>query len=44
MFTWRDKHYLGAAHGMAGILYILMQVGGYDDITLVAQDSSARVC
>ncbi|XP_064613833.1 glutathione S-transferase LANCL1-like isoform X1 [Liolophura sinensis] len=26
MFTWHDKHYLGAAHGMAGILYMLMQV------------------
>ncbi|KAL4222306.1 LanC-like protein 2 [Mactra antiquata] len=26
MYAWHDKHYLGAAHGIAGIFYILMQV------------------
>lgn len=26
MFTWHDKHYLGAAHGVAGILTVLLQV------------------
>ena len=27
MYTWHDKHYLGAAHGLAGILTLLLQVG-----------------
>ena len=27
MYEWHGKPYLGAAHGMAGILYILLQVG-----------------
>ncbi|KAH3719205.1 lanC-like protein 2 [Dreissena polymorpha] len=26
MYAWHDKHYLGAAHGLAGIYYMLMQV------------------
>jgi hypothetical protein len=26
MYTWHDKHYLGAAHGLAGILTLLLQV------------------
>lgn len=26
MYTWHDKHYLGAAHGLAGILTVLLQV------------------
>jgi hypothetical protein len=26
MFEWHEKKYLGAAHGMAGILYMLLQV------------------
>lgn len=26
MFTWHGKHYLGAAHGLAGILTVLLQV------------------
>ena len=26
MYTWHDKKYLGAAHGLAGIYYILLQV------------------
>ncbi|OQV25614.1 LanC-like protein 2 [Hypsibius exemplaris] len=26
MYKWHDKHYMGAAHGMAGILYMLLQV------------------
>ncbi|XP_019851239.1 PREDICTED: lanC-like protein 2 [Amphimedon queenslandica] len=25
MYTWHEKHYLGAAHGLAGILTVLMQ-------------------
>ena len=27
-FTWHGKHYLGAAHGLAGILTVLLQVCG----------------
>lgn len=26
MFTWHGKHYLGAAHGLAGIITVLLQV------------------
>lgn len=26
MYTWHEKHYLGAAHGLAGILTVLLQV------------------
>lgn len=26
MYTWHEKHYLGAAHGLAGILTLLLQV------------------
>ena len=26
MYEWHEKKYLGAAHGIAGILYLLMQV------------------
>ncbi|XP_046555630.1 lanC-like protein 2 [Haliotis rubra] len=26
MYAWHDKHYLGSAHGLAGIFYMLMQV------------------
>lgn len=26
MYKWHEKKYLGAAHGMAGIIYILLQV------------------
>ncbi|XP_014674670.1 PREDICTED: lanC-like protein 1 [Priapulus caudatus] len=25
MYQWHDKQYLGAAHGISGILYVLMQ-------------------
>lgn len=25
MYKWHDKHYLGAAHGVSGILYMLLQ-------------------
>ncbi|XP_055332816.1 lanC-like protein 2 [Paramacrobiotus metropolitanus] len=27
MYKWHDKHYLGAAHGIVGILYMLLQAG-----------------
>lgn len=27
MYEWHDKKYLGAAHGLVGIFYVLMQVG-----------------
>ena len=27
LYTWHEKHYLGAAHGVAGILYTLLQSG-----------------
>lgn len=26
MYSWHDKEYLGGAHGLAGILFILLQV------------------
>lgn len=26
MYQWHEKEYLGGAHGLAGILYILLQV------------------
>lgn len=26
MYVWHDKHYVGAAHGIVGILYMLLQV------------------
>uniref|UniRef100_A0A0B6ZZG6 Uncharacterized protein n=1 Tax=Arion vulgaris TaxID=1028688 RepID=A0A0B6ZZG6_9EUPU len=26
MYEWHDKAYLGAAHGLAGIFYMLLQV------------------
>ncbi|ESO83348.1 hypothetical protein LOTGIDRAFT_179770 [Lottia gigantea] len=26
VFTWHDKHYLGAAHGMVGIIFMLLQL------------------
>ncbi|XP_070565574.1 lanC-like protein 2 [Ptychodera flava] len=26
MYMWHEKHYIGAAHGISGILYLLMQV------------------
>lgn len=26
MYSWHEKEYLGGAHGLAGILYILLQV------------------
>ncbi|KAL5477431.1 hypothetical protein EMCRGX_G024229 [Ephydatia muelleri] len=28
MYTWHGKHYLGAAHGLAGIMTVLLQVYG----------------
>lgn len=29
MFSWFDEHYVGAAHGIAGILYILMKAASH---------------
>lgn len=26
MFQWHDKEYLGAAHGLSGIIYLLLKV------------------
>jgi hypothetical protein len=26
MYSWHDKEYIGGAHGLAGILYLLLQV------------------
>lgn len=26
MYTWHEKHYVGAAHGIVGIIYMLLQV------------------
>lgn len=25
MYQWHESHYLGAAHGLSGILYMLLQ-------------------
>jgi len=25
MYTWHDKHYVGAAHGVVGIMFMLLQ-------------------
>jgi hypothetical protein len=36
MYVWHDKHYVGAAHGMVGILYMLLQVS---NLQLVAEVS-----
>lgn len=27
LYEWHNKQYIGAAHGLAGIYYMLMQVG-----------------
>lgn len=29
MYQWHGKHYLGAAHGLSGIMYILLQAAQY---------------
>ncbi|XP_028049569.1 lanC-like protein 2 isoform X2 [Monomorium pharaonis] len=29
MYSWHDKEYIGAAHGLAGILYLLLQARQY---------------
>ncbi|XP_013785557.1 lanC-like protein 2 [Limulus polyphemus] len=29
MYMWHEKHYLGAAHGLSGILYMLLQAQEY---------------
>lgn len=29
MYQWHDSYYLGAAHGLAGILYLLLQAQEY---------------
>lgn len=29
MFEWHDSNYLGAAHGLSGILYLLLQARRY---------------
>ena len=26
MFMWHEKHYVGAAHGIVGIMFMLLQV------------------
>ena len=26
MFMWHEKHYVGAAHGIVGIIFMLLQV------------------
>ncbi|XP_059054455.1 glutathione S-transferase LANCL1-like isoform X2 [Achroia grisella] len=33
LWQWHDKIYLGAAHGMAGILYMLLQAREYINVT-----------
>lgn len=32
MWNWHGKEYLGAAHGVAGILYLLLQVRLVDSV------------
>ena len=34
MYKWHDSEYLGGAHGLAGILYVLLQVSD----TLVSEN------
>ena len=34
MYEWHDKKYLGAAHGLAGIMYVLMQVRHHQTVHL----------
>lgn len=29
MYQWHDSYYLGAAHGISGILYLLLQAKNY---------------
>ncbi|KAJ8946293.1 hypothetical protein NQ314_008918, partial [Rhamnusium bicolor] len=29
MYEWHDSYYLGAAHGLSGILYLLLQAKEY---------------
>lgn len=29
MFQWHDSQYLGAAHGISGIIYLLLQARKY---------------
>lgn len=29
MYQWHDSYYLGAAHGLSGILYLLLQIKEY---------------
>lgn len=31
MYQWHESYYLGAAHGISGILYLLLQVKEYLD-------------
>ena len=33
MYDWYQEYYVGAAHGLAGIYYFLMQVRGDDGET-----------
>lgn len=33
MYAWHDSYYLGAAHGLTGILYLLMHVGCWLPVT-----------
>lgn len=42
MYEWHDSKYLGAAHGLVGILYIFLQFPALlKDATLVADIQSA---
>lgn len=43
MYMWHGKHYLGAAHGMAGILTVLLQVTvGCTNVPCVTEYSCHR--
>ena len=37
MYTWHDKHYVGAAHGIVGIMFMLLQVSSEGFIAWVMQ-------
>ena len=44
MYEWHEKKYLGAAHGLAGILYILMQyVQNKPDVRLIFFDCTQNM-
>ncbi|XP_042216662.1 lanC-like protein 2 [Homarus americanus] len=47
MYQWHDKHYLGAAHGIAGIMFMLLQVKEHltlEELTELIQPTVDYLC